>query len=56
MPEQTPQAPGPETVRGRSAAAEVAAAFADQGAAKRALTVRAAGVDPAVAKELGYLP
>jgi hypothetical protein len=52
--EQTTPAPAPETGRGPSAAADVAAAFANRDSAKRKLITRAAGVDPAVAAELGY--
>jgi len=54
MPERDPNAPAPDSGRGRSAAADVAAAFDNRGAAERALIARAAGVDPAAARELGY--
>lgn len=54
MPDLDANAPAPHPGRGRSAAADVAAAFANRPAAERALIVRAAGVDPVAAKELGY--
>lgn len=38
----------------RDASAEVAAAFANVESTKRKLVARAAGVDPEVARELGY--